>query len=109
LRDKLKNKDILTFLPPEPEGPPQVIDPNTGDFTLEEKIRRLKDRLIAKEKEIEEKKDKEKMDESFNERGSIKSLDRGSIINEIPHEVKDYEDFSDYKGSKLRISINSNH
>jgi hypothetical protein len=49
------------------------------------------------------------LDESFNERGSIKSLDRGSLINDIPHEVKDYEDFSEYKGSKLRISINSNH
>jgi len=46
-RDKLKNKDILTFLPPVNEDAP-IIDPLTGDFTLEEKIRRLKVKLEEK-------------------------------------------------------------
>ena len=51
LREKLKNKDILTFLPPVNEdSPPPIIDPLTGDYTLEEKIRRLKMKLEEKPK-----------------------------------------------------------
>ena len=49
MHEKMKNKDILTFLPPVNEdAPPPIIDPLTGDFTLEEKIRRLKVKLDEK-------------------------------------------------------------
>jgi len=44
----LNNRSILDPLPDYTPGEPQphqVIDPLTGDFTLEEKIRRLKEKL----------------------------------------------------------------
>jgi hypothetical protein len=53
-------------LPPEPSGPVPIIDPLTGDYTLEEKIRRLKFKLDEKPPEpvVEEKTPKKSKRES---------------------------------------------
>jgi hypothetical protein len=62
-------------LPPEPQGPAPIIDPLTGDYTLEEKIRRLKNKLDEKPPPVPEETEKLSLkSKENNKRGSQKSI-----------------------------------